>query len=924
MGSSRLAGIPIDHLRAEVFAFPLASEAAFRLGGGLTSLDPGMRGLTKTLWRAAETALLGGFPGFSVDEAVAIRDRIWFPPTTGSERPLGEYVRRVAGVLLEIHGSSAEPACTADPRGHGFERGLSRVVARQNWRWVSFAVPPDLLLSGLGNRVHGPGHINTISKRLATIFQDTGYAETHLHIGAGLDFPAYWVSALNALPEPRFQRHSLCAPGAALGEGKELATWLLHAAIARSVLGAFLARSPLGGFAEFLRGVAGPCVQSEGGELARVALVLSTAALLRGRLGSDEPSFAELQSLYRMLSRVNVARLNLDSPGDGWGDPSDTWQQDRSTGMFGRTDSRCGGVTARDVQDYYRADPLAGYFPSRGGDDRSSEVRFTASALDYLCSPRGGDALFAGLFWQYVRIRCLLYRHVTQRPMTPGLQWFVRFYDRSGPLRRSLSVRTQAELAASVGGAGHGLRHLEFRTSPWDSVSEMMEMVHKLEQVACLWRRRGEQARPRIGLVFHFTKDRGGGSISGAPIGHGWSSHADPSHRISELLGNQTGYRFSDFYRNRRRGAMALERLLLSRPWSLEIVRGVDVCTDEIGVPNWVMAPLVRRVKKAALQASETLSREFGVYVPPLRTTVHAGEDFVHLLTGLRNVEDAIHCYEIKEGDRIGHGLALGVDPDDWAARAGRIPMACEERLWDLVYVWRCATRTSGSALGAWTQMVEREIARLSDKVFGEPVTPFALRWHMQALHNWQILYEAGFPDGPVPDTAKGTRRMSRLVRYLTDADLFNRGREIEWIDPIEEREMLKHLQRELRSSLGSLGIAVEVNPTSNLLIGDLGEFKRHPLWRMNSPRNDNDAPPLSVCIGSDDPLVFASDLRNEYQCLADAMAAAGLSAEQIWRWLNRVRKCGLETRFTVPLTPNRPLLRAYFTTEEPAEPMLI
>jgi len=924
MGASRLAGIPIDHLRAEVFAFPLASEAAFRLGARLTSLHPAMDGPTRQLWRAAETTLLSGFPGFSVDEAVAIRDRIWFSQTTGQATPLGSYLRRVANILLEVQGPTAVPACRVDPRGPGFEKGLSRVRARQNWRWVSFAVPPDLLLSALGDKERGPGQIDTVSKRLATILNDTGYAETHLHIGAGLDFSAYWVSALNALPDARFGKDKLRAPGAVFGEGEELATWLLHAAIARAVLGAFLARAPLGDFARFLHQVAEPAVHAEGGELARVALVLSAAALLKGRLGNDAPSFADLQSLCRIISGACPARLNLDSPADRWGDPFDMWWQDRSTGPFDRTASRHGTSSARDIRDYYRADPLAGSFPSHGGDDRTPEVRFTSSALSYLRSAGAHDALFAGLFWQYVRVRCLLYRHVTQRPMTPGLQWFVRFYGRSGPLRSALSVRTQAELAASVGGAGHGLRHLEFRTSPWDSVSEMMQMVDELEEVACLWRRRGKSAHPLIGMILHFTKDRGGGSISGAPIGHGWSSHADPSHRILDFRGNQTGYRFSDFYRERRRSALALERLLLSRPWALEVVRGIDVCTDELGVPNWVMAPLLSRVKKAARQASAILSHEFGLHVPPLRTTVHAGEDFVHLLTGLRNLEDAMRCYGIEEGDRIGHGLALGVDPDDWANRAGRIPITREERLWDLVYAWCCATRPSGSPLGAWTQMIEREIARLSDKIFLEPVSPFALRWHLEALHDWRVLYQAGFPDGPVPNTAGASRRMQRLVRYLTDANLFNRGREIEWIDPIDEREILKHIQRELRLTLGALGVAVEVNPTSNLLIGDLGEFERHPLWRMNPPREDGDAPPVSVCIGSDDPLVFASDLRNEYQCLADAMASAGLSAEQTWRWLNRVRKCGLETRFTVPLTPNRPRLRAYFTTEEPAEPMLI
>lgn len=925
MGSSRLAGIPIDHLRAEVFAFPLASEAAFRIGGGLTSLDPGMNGQTRRLWRAAETAVLAGFPGFGVDEAVTIRDRIWFPTTTGFERPLGDYLSRVAKILLDVHGSTAVPACNVDPRGQGFEKGLSQVRARQNWRWVSFAVPPDLLLGALGDKDRGPGRIDTISKRLSTILNDSGYAETHLHVGAGLDFPAYWISALNSLPDSGFQKGSLRAPGAVLDEGEELATWLLHAAIARTVLGAFLCHSRQSGLGRFLWAVVEPRVRSEAGELARAALVLSTAALLKGSLGAHDPSFAELQSLYRVLSGVRPGRVNLESPADRWAHPLDMFWHHRSIGTFDRTGSGCGAGPARNISDFDRADPLASLFPTRGGDDRSPEVRFTSSALSYLKSTRKGDALFAGVFWQYVRVRCLLYRHVTQRPMTPGLQWFVRFYGRSGPLRRAMSVRTQAELAASTGGAGRGLRHLEFRTSPGNSLAEILALVHEVEEVACSWRRRGEQNYPNVGLIFHFTKDRGGDSIRGAPIGHGWSSHADPNHRIRHLRGNQAGYRFCDFYRNRRRGAFALERLLLTRPWALEVVRGIDVCTDELGVPNWVMAPLVSRVKTAARQASATLSREFGVSVPPLRTTVHAGEDFVHLLTGLRNLDDAMRCYKIAEGDRIGHALALGVDPDDWTARAGRIAMTLEERLWDLVYVWRCATRPSGSPLSAWTQLVEREIARLSGEIFQEPVPPYELRWHVHALQDWRELYRAGFPDGPVPRFDKVRKsRMNRLVEYLTDANLFNRGRQIEWIDPIDEREMLKHLQREIRCTLGALGVAVEVNPTSNLLIGDLGEFTRHPLWRMNPPRGDGDAPPVSVCIGSDDPLVFASDLRNEYQCLADAMAGSGLSAEQTWRWLNRVRKCGLETRFTVDLTPNRPRLKAHFTTEDPAEPMLI
>ena len=106
---------------------------------------------------------------------------------------------------------------------------------------------------------------------------------------------------------------------------------------------------------------------------------------------------------------------------------------------------------------------------------------------------------------------------------------------------------------------------------------------------------------------------------------------------------------------------------------------------------------------------------------------------------------------------------------------------------------------------------------------------------------------------------------------------------------------------REVRAKLGARGISIEVNPTSNLLIGDMGDLTSHQLWRLRPPRNDGDAPPVSICIGSDNPAVFASNLREEYQWLADAMKLAGLSDEEALQWLDRTRQYGLDSRFTLP-----------------------
>ena len=71
--------------------------------------------------------------------------------------------------------------------------------------------------------------------------------------------------------------------------------------------------------------------------------------------------------------------------------------------------------------------------------------------------------------------------------------------------------------------------------------------------------------------------------------------------------------------------------------------------------------------------------------VSPLRSTIHAGEDFARLIQGLRRMHEPIEYGLLQFGDRIGHGLALGFDPKLWAERLPQTPQTLDERLDDLV-----------------------------------------------------------------------------------------------------------------------------------------------------------------------------------------------------------------------------------------------
>jgi len=397
-----------------------------------------------------------------------------------------------------------------------------------------------------------------------------------------------------------------------------------------------------------------------------------------------------------------------------------------------------------------------------------------------------------------------------------------------------------------------------------------------------------------LGVVFHFVKTRGGEVAPGVPKVGACDTTADP-------VANACPYRYSNFYARQRAAAIALARLLHRWPRTLHLVRGLDVCADELAVPNWVFRPLVTHIRQAAGAGARELAGLGEQQPAPLRTTVHAGEDFSHLLTGLRHVDEAAETLDLREGDRIGHGLALGVDPGNWAATVGRVAMPREDRVLDLAWEWSWWTRRGRGADAARISYIAREVSALTQEWLGTPLQPLEVETLALDLTTTERLRAVGFPDGRGMRGGRWGRRLVLLHAYLTDPDVFSRGRMTVWVDPAGEVDALERIGASLRAEIGRRGLAIEINPTSNLLIGDLGDLERHPLWRLSSPVPQPGTPRLAVTVGSDDPLVFNSRLPMEYQLLLDALVLAGLTDSEALEWLDHLRRTSLERRFTTP-----------------------
>ena len=905
MTTPRLAAIPFEHVEAELAAFPIASKASFCSPS--VALDP-VTSRQKVLWRAAERDILASIPSVPLDEFTAIRDRLWFGEHHGSgvtQSPISlvRYLRRLSQQYLDTLGRPVK----GSSRSTGNQSPSPD--ARLRWSWLCRALPPDLLRTarniGCADDLPFP-----LSPGVERLLRDNGFAETHLHLGAAADYSLLWANLMRALAVKELPEDSLRSPGACFDDGADFTKWILWAAVMRLILAEWLfdsaANRERAGLLDFASAPWGR--RMDAGMKSDVRRLISELA--HGQTDAVPLRFPRGRALYRSLIRPSpflVSRL----------------------AEMQRFHARHKPTSGEQI---FENDPLARVVCWDRTSKSSPETRFVAESLRYM-EEHKGDGDFAHLFWQVIRVRCLLYRHLVQRPLTPGLQWFVRFFSRIKPVRAALPTAVSMQAALRQSGLGKGLRSLEVRVGTSENESECRQLIGEVNDA------RRSPPTVETGAVFHFSRDRGGGWRQGVPNAHGLD-HSYPNLppderlRTSHDVGNPSGFRFSRFYLQKRRHAQALVSVLRGFPRVLRTLRGVDLCTDEAGVPIWVMAPLIRWVRESGKAASMKLQNEGRTNVPPLRITVHAGEDFVHLLSGLRRLDDAIEHLGLEEGDRIGHGIALGLNPETWFERIGRVVQAREERLFDLVWEWNCYANRGVAAENERLPYLMNNIGRLARKMFGEPLTPDDLVHFVQELHSEQALKMQGFPDRSryhiSREIARGDNKnnpLNLLWMYLRDTQVWWNGRFLEEISPNEleqDREALYRLQRALRQKVGTRGLTVEVNPSSNLLIGDLGRLDEHPIWRLRPVQPVDDIPPLSVCIGSDDPLTFATTLPHEYQMLFDQIVQAGQSQDVALAWLESARETGMRARFTLPRSITRcpkKLIPSLLQDHSPAPP---
>lgn len=372
----------------------------------------------------------------------------------------------------------------------------------------------------------------------------------------------------------------------------------------------------------------------------------------------------------------------------------------------------------------------------------------------------------------------------------------------------------------------------------------------------------------------------------------------------------------------------ALRRVLDRSEIARTIVRGIDGAGNELDAPPEIFAPTYRALR----ESGDVVGASF-----------HVGEDFVHLVSGVRAVEESVRFLGLAAGDRVGHAVALGVEPEIWSDRIGdRVLIRDEDRLDDAVYTLG-VLRDAGERFADEARL-QHVVEVLSDRIYGEQISLSELEraWKIRDLDILTVLLLEETYDGDPRDAGafalharsrcdefvdRDRRREALRIARTAEADprafgLYRRrhapevrARGARYNEcRVAARDglfaeislpVLHLLQTHGLKLLKRRGVVIETLPTSNVRIGAYKDHSEHHLLRWMDLQGTSFGFTPEVCLGSDDPGIFSTNARNEFAHVLLALEKR-ISTRETIEHLKRLNSAGRTSRFAYA-PPRRP-----------------
>lgn len=552
-------------------------------------------------------------------------------------------------------------------------------------------------------------------------------------------------------------------------------------------------------------------------------------------------------------------------------------------------------------------------------DRKSEKLRMSGKQFDYISVPDSDNmSIFTGerlflflmfkslmknkdirlhqLFYIYLLCKNILRKFMVQINGNNGFSNFQRYQECKSLFLKSQYKALLETLPVWEATEKHDTKIYEARIAPSESIRDLRKTIKNIS--------RSLDAKKEIdmSILFHFIKTNNQFRGLGIP------------RQVVQRIGVIGDSLMMDNFRKRADLA--------------DVLRGIDAANSEFYCRPEVYAHAFRYLKACGYPA-----------------TFHVGEDFYDIADGVRAIFEAVTFLGLEGGDRLGHALALGIDPYlYYAERHNYIAMPLQCMLDNTVWLYYFARRNNIGIDPETTCFLESTYRKLIARIgYGKSSGKNDYDENVD-MHDY---YESILLRGDEPEYYIRLRfDKQRLTDNLPDAkewktfDL-NRTEETNSIRKYNQtacklyglyhydpgiREMsekvgsfrvpqgyvtlIMNVQTKMMKEISKRRLCIECCPSSNFRIGHLQRFDRHPIFRFMPVRSSETHYPLGVTVNTDDLGIFATSLQNEFSLLAlallkkkDATGEPVYSSQEVYDWIRRVVENGHKYHFAKPLS---------------------
>ncbi len=350
------------------------------------------------------------------------------------------------------------------------------------------------------------------------------------------------------------------------------------------------------------------------------------------------------------------------------------------------------------------------------------------------------------------------------------------------------------------------------------------------------------------------------------------------------------------------------------------IAFGIDTANYEMNCRPEVFASIFRSLRLGTNKVGKSLY-----------FTYHVGEVYKTLLSGIRAIDEVIEYYPFTYGDRLGHAIALGIQPRKYYNQKNRIFSTYGDNLDNLIWLYTNLVKMNYSETNFINMLrirIDKELLKIQEKIYtneiGKSLTnsevyldtisieqyydSMVLRsdnpekyksinnmkyktyeemvknYHKTKKDRNEILddYNIMHDDYKEAYDSKNARKINNLYHYnLKYNKLLNEVKVIDYVDE-EFIKAVEYVQQKLREKVDKKGIGIEVNISSNYLISNIEKYIDHPLFIFTNQKLNRGTNNMLVSVCTDDAGLFGTSLYREYSIIAKTLIEEGIASSKV------------------------------------------